>query len=585
MIIGGFILTELKKETIDIAAGRKKAELVIKNANIVNVFSAEIVFGNLAVHKGKIIGIGSYEGNQEIDAECKYIIPGLIDAHVHIESSLLSPERFAEMILPKGTTSIIADPHEIANVCGLKGVNYMLDSTEHLPVNTFFMIPSCVPAAEFENSGAVLTNKEIESVMDQERVLGLGEMMDYPGLISGKKEVIDKINTAKKSGKQIDGHSPLLEGKELTAYAASGVKTDHECSTVEEMKERINRGMHVLLREGSAARNLTDLLKGVNRNNSRRCLFCTDDRQPQDILQEGHINNHLRIAVSQGIDPAAAVQMATINAAECYGLTWKGAVAPGYDADFVIVDDLKDFNPAAVFVNGELAAENGKILKKIPIRKNRDVLNTVSIKEFSIDDIALKLNTSDVVKVIKLSPHSLFTESAARKVDRDENNTFLFNKHLDILKLVVVERHKKTGNIGIGLVENYKMRGGAIATSIAHDSHNIIAVGDSDIDIYGAVKEIERINGGIAICSEGKILHSLPLPIAGLMSSLKPEELQAELTVMQEIAFNKLHVNKELDPFMTLSFLALPVIPQLKLTDQGLFDVLQFTFTDICIKS
>ncbi|MCF7945006.1 MAG: adenine deaminase [Spirochaetia bacterium] len=577
-------MTELKKETIDIAAGRKKAELVIKNANIVNVFSAEIVFGNVAVHKGKIIGIGSYEGYEEIDAECKYIIPGLIDAHVHIESSLLSPERFTEMILPKGTTSIIADPHEIANVCGLKGVNYMLDSTEHMPLNTFFMIPSCVPATKFENSGAVLTNKEIESVMNQERVLGLGEMMDYPGLISGNKEVIDKINTAKKFGKQVDGHSPLLEGKELTAYAASGVKTDHECSTVEEMKERINRGMYVLLREGSAARNLTDLLKGVNRNNSRRCLFCTDDRQPQDILHEGHINNHLRIAVSQGIEPAVAVQMATINAAECYGLTWKGAVAPGYDADFVIVDDLKDFYPAAVFVNGELVAENEKMMKSIPLMENKDVLNTVSIKDFTIEDLSLKLDISDIVKVIKLSPHSLFTESAARKVDRDENNIFLFNKRLDILKLVVVERHKKTGNIGIGLLENYKLKGGAIATSIAHDSHNIIAVGDSDIDIHGAVKEIERINGGIAICSEGKILHSLSLPIAGLMSNLKPEELQNELNIMQEIAFNKLYVNKELDPFMTLSFLALPVIPQLKLTDQGLFDVLRFTFTDICIK-
>lgn len=567
---------------IDVASGRKKADLVIKHAKIVDVFNHKIVEGSLAIADGLIIGIGAYEGEEEVDAHDTYIIPGLIDSHVHIESSMTSPERFVEAVLPCGTTTVIADPHEISNVCGLTGIQYMLDATEELPMNIYFMLPSCVPATTFEHSGAVLGAKELEQFMGHQRVLGLGEMMDYPGVVHGSDDMLEKLSLAASYGKMIDGHSPMLEGKELTAYAVAGIGTDHECSTVDEMQDRLSRGMYVLIRQGSAARNLPDLIRGVNEQNSRRCLFCTDDRQPDDILNAGHIDNHLRLAVSYGMDPITAVQIATINAAECYGLQNVGAIAPGYAADFLVVDSLEQFHVEQVYVHGKLQAAGGRLITPLKMVSAASVTGTVDVKEFSKDALALPLK-SDLARVIRIAPHSLVTENVVRKVFRDENGCFTANKRLDLLKMVVVERHNGTGDIGLGIVENYHLTGGAVATTIAHDSHNIIAIGDNDEDIFLAIKQIIDMSGGITMCSKGKILDSLPLPIAGLMSDRSAEYVNTKLQQMHRIAFETFNINREIDPFMTLSFMALPVIPDLKLTDMGLFDVREFSFTDISV--
>ncbi len=570
----------LISDLIEVATGRRKADLVIKHARIVDVFSHKITEGSLAVVKGFIAGIGAYEGENEIDAHNKYIIPGLIDSHVHIESAMVSPEHFIEAILPCGTTTIIADPHEISNVCGLDGIKYMLDATKQCPMNVYIMLPSCVPVTTFEHSGANLGAEELKTYIGHPRVLGLGEMMDYPGVVHGNAEIIKKIALAKSMNKVIDGHSPMLEGKDLTAYAAVGIITDHECSTVEEMNDRIARGMYVLIRQGSAAKNLPDLIRGVNEKNSRRCLFCTDDRQPNDILHVGHINNHLRMAVSSGVDAITAIQMATINAAECYGLNHVGALAPGYAADMIIVDDLRQFSVDKVFVHGKLEAASGRILHAVPVTSIGPVAGTVHVQGFTRDSLKLPLK-SDFAHVIRITPHSLVTEHVVRKVFTDDHGNFVSDSTLDLLKLVVIERHKNTGNAGLGIVENYQLKGGAIATSIAHDSHNIIAIGDNDEDIYMVIQQIIKLSGGITMCAQGHILDSLPLPIAGIMSDRSAAYVDEKLQSMHKTAFETFHINKEIDPFMTLSFMALPVIPNIKLTDMGLFDVRNFKFINI----
>lgn len=567
------------KSNIDLAAGRKKAELVLKNGKIINVFSHEIIEGDIAIDKGKIVGIGEYEGEEEIDLEGKYISPGLIDGHVHIESSMVSPPQFARTVLPTGTTTIIADPHEIANVCGLEGIRYMIDSSENLPMNIFFMLPSCVPATSFENSGAVLDAKKLEKLIHNDKVLGLGELMDYPSVINGDKGVIEKIKIA--GDKLIDGHGPDIEGKDLNAYAMAGVRTEHECSTVEEMINRLRLGMYILIRQGSAARNLETLIRAVNKENLRRCLFCTDDRHPEDILNKGHIDNNVRLAIKNGLDPISAIKMGSINAAECYGLKEIGAIAPGYNADLLILDDLDKFNVVEVYKDGKIVARDKRALFDVVSPDNSKVVDTINIGDINKEDLEIKLD-NDIVNVMRLLPHSLVTEKVVRKVGT-ENGLFKHHRSLDILKIAVVERHKATGNIGLGLVENFKLKNGAIASTIAHDSHNLIVIGDNDKDMLLAIKEVSSIGGGIAICSEGKVLNSVSLPIAGLMSDMSMEDVDDKLSHMLEIAYNKLHVNRDIDPFMTLSFLALPVIPEIKVTDMGLFDVTKFDFTDIVI--
>lgn len=567
------------KSLIDLAMKNKHADLVLKNAKVVNVFSHEIITQDVAVHNGIIVGLGNYDGKVNIDLNGKFIVPGLIDSHVHIESAMVSPSEFAKAIVPRGTTTIIADPHEIANVCGLNGIEYMLKSSEDLPLDVYLMLPSCVPATNFENSGAVLKANDLGKFINNKRVLGLGEMMNYPGVIYKDDDVIDKLELAHSNDKFIDGHGPGIKNEQLNAYVLSGVKTEHECSTVEEMLDRIRLGMYVMIREGSAARNLETLVRGVNNFNYERCLFCTDDKHPQHIIENGHIDNNVRLAIKNGIDPISAIQMATINAANCYNLKNIGAIALGYNADMLIVDDLKEFNIEKVYKNGILVGENSKYIFNTVEVDNSKVVDTVNISNINKEDLAIKIN-EDVVNVIRLHPHSLLTEKVKRKVDV-ENNEFRYNNKLDILKLVVVERHKNTKNIGLGLVENFKLKSGAIASTISHDSHNIIVVGDNDEDILNAIEEVKKLSGGIAISSNKIILDSLSLPIGGVMSDKSIEFVNGKLNNMLYIAYNILHVNKDIDPFMTLSFLALPVIPQIKLTDKGLFDVSKFEFIHI----
>ncbi|SKC54872.1 adenine deaminase [Maledivibacter halophilus] len=568
------------KKRIDIAAGRVDGDLVLKNAKIVDVFSEEIIEGDIAISDGRIAGIGEYAGKEEIDLNGKYVAPGLIDGHVHIESSMVTPSQFAKAIVPHGTTTIIADPHEIANVCGLDGIEYILEGSRDIPLDVFVMLPSCVPATDFENSGAELCATELEKMINSDRVLGLGELMDYPGVIGGHKGVVEKIKMA--GDKLKDGHGPGIAGKELNAYVSAGIKTEHECTTVEEMQDRIRLGMYILIREGSAARNLEALVKGITRANLRRTLFCTDDRHPEDILNDGHIDNNIRLAIRNGIKPIAAIKIASLNAAECYRLYDRGAIVPGYLADLIVIDDMESFNIEKVFKEGKLVAKDSKALFEVKVKNNSKVIDTVKLSEVNKDMLKIKLE-SDIVNVMRLSAHSLVTKKVIRKVDT-EGGYFKYNDMLDILKLVVIERHNRTGNIGLGLVENFNLRSGAIASTVAHDSHNLITAGDNDEDILLAIKEIDEIGGGITICSKGKVLKSLPLPIAGLMSDKALDEVSAELKEMLKIAYD-MGVNKDIDPFMTLAFLALPVIPELKLTDVGLFDVTKFDFIDLSVKS
>ncbi len=580
---GGKRMTDKIKHLIDVAAKRKKAKLLLKNCRIVDVFSGEIVEGNLAIDSGKIIGIGDYQGLKEIDLNGKFLAPGLIDSHVHMESSMISPGQFARAVVPRGTTGVVTDPHEIANGCGLEGIKFMMESSRDLPLNVYFMLPSCVPATPFENSGAVLEAGDLEKLIDDPMVLGLGEMMNYPGVIEGNDKIVDKLKLAQDNSKIVDGHSPDIVAEKLNAYVIGGIKTDHECSTVEEMKERLRRGMYISIREGSAARNLEALIEGITPENKRRCLFCTDDRHPEDIIEKGHIDNNVRTAIRKGIDPISAIKMATINVCECYGIKNLGAIAPGYDADLIVLDSLEDFNVVEVIKDGSFVAREGKPLFEVEKEDTSKVTDTINFKDIEENDLKVKL-TSNRANVMKLISHSLLTEKVIREVERDTDGCFKFNKDKDLLKLAVIERHNATGNIGFSLVENFNLRGGAIASTVSNDSHNILVIGDNDSDMYLAVEEIKKMQGGVIITSGGEVLKKLELPIAGLMSDKPIEVVKDTLEEMHRIAYDRLGVNRDLDPFMTLAFLALPVIPDIKVTDKGLFDVVNFKFIDISVK-
>ncbi len=569
-----------QKRFIDVAAGRKKADLVFKNARIVNVFTREVIDGSIAVDQGKIAGIGAYQGRVEIDLNGQYAAPGLIDSHVHIESSLVSPEQFACLVLPRGTTSVIADPHEIANVCGLDGIRYMIDAAREVPLDVYYMVPSCVPATRFENAGAVLDATAIESIIDHPNILGLGEMMDYPSVVNAEDGTLAKLATASVRHKLIDGHCPMLEGRQLTAYAAAGVQTDHECSTLEEMRDRLRLGMRVLIREGSAAKNLAVLIKGIDADNSRRCTFCTDDKQPEDIFKDGHIDFNIRLAVDNGLDPLMAIQMATINAAEGYGLKGKGAIAPGYDADLVILENLNTFAIKAVYKLGEKVAEDGVPLFQVSTPASNTVRNTVNLPSLNTASFNIKL-TSDLVHVIHIHPDTLITEKVIRRVSRNKAGFFEVERKLDIRKIAVIERHRGSGNIGLGLVEGYGVTNGAVGLTIAHDSHNLVIAGDSDEDMKLAAEELGRIGGGVVLVKDGRVLDSLSLPIAGLITNESAEKVNNDVQRLSRRAYDELSVNSAIDPIVMLSFLTLPVIPELKITDKGLFDVIAFDFIDI----
>lgn len=569
-------------ELIEVASQRKPASLCIRNAKVVDVFNRKVFESDVLIQNDRIAGFakcGEGKGDEIFDANFSYMIPGFIDSHVHIESSHCTPEVFSNLLVPNGVTAAIADPHEICNCHGLDGLDYMIEASEDLPLKIHLMIPSCVPATDFENSGSVMDASEIEKRIDHKRVLGLGEMMDYPGVINNREDVIDKIQLAYEHGKIMDGHSPNIFNKELDAYSAAGIKTDHECTTKEELEDRITRGMYVMLREGTVCRDELNLLKGVTEKNYKRCLFCTDDRQVTSLLEEGSINNNVRLAVANGLDPFIAIAMATTNSAECYNLKDVGAIAPRYFANFSLTKNLKDFNMEYVFIDGKLVAKDGKMINEAKIKEiPSKVRTTMNVKDFSLERLQLKLK-SNRVRIIDIIPGGVVTAKGEATV-KVENGLYKYEDD-DICKIVVVERHKATGNVAVALLRGFGLKQGAIANSVAHDSHNIIAAGKSDEDIFLAIKELIRIEGGMTLALNGEIIDSLSHPIAGLMSDKEATVVSQGLERLVKTAYEKLEVSREIDPFMTLCFMSLPVIPEYKITDSGLFDVTAFEYVDI----
>ena len=558
---------ELKK-LIDTAAGRIPADLVIKNCKVVNVFSGKIQEGDIAFSGDQIAGIGEYEGKEVIDAEGRYAAPGFIDSHIHIESSYVCPEEIGRLLVPHGGTTIMADPHEIVNVCGIAGLDYMMKAAENTVLDVKYELPSCVPATPWEHSGAVIDAEAMKEPITREGIAGLGEFMNFPGVINAADSDLDKIIVAKREGKFVDGHGPGIAGKDLNAYAAARIAADHECSTVEEMNDRLDRGMYILLRQGSACHNLRTLIKGVTPENSRRCLLCSDDRQPKTILHEGHLDNHLRICVEEGLD------------AECFDLKDRGAIAPGYRADVVLLDDLKDFHVNRVFIQGALVAEEGKYLPEIKRYDISTVKGSVIVKDFSAEKFKMHLK-SNKVNVIKILPGGVVTAKDTAEIQLDENGEFVRNPEEDIVKVAVVERHQGTGNVACGFLKGYGIKAGAVALSIAHDSHNIIVVGVSDEEMEFAVNSLIAQEGGMVLVREGKVLESMPMPIAGLMSDQSGEWVDEKLTAIHAKAYEELGIAGDVEPVMTLCFMSLAVIPEVKLTDMGLFDVTTFSFIPV----
>lgn len=553
------------------AAYEGKNTLVIKNANVVNVFTDEIVRADVAVYEDVIIGVGSYSGENEIDAGGAYLAPGFIDAHVHIESSMVIPSSFMKVIMPHGTTTVIADPHEIANVAGAAGIRAMYKLTDELPLRVLFMLPSCVPATPFEHSGAKLVAEDMEQFMHKSRILGLGEVMDANSVINCSQEMLDKLRLFDK--RPIDGHAPMLEGMGLNAYRVAGAFSDHECSTYEEVKQKLATGMNILLRIGSAANNMDDVLRRIAQEKlpTRNMMFCTDDKHIEDIRREGHINANARMAVAAGIDPIDAIKMASYNAARAYGIRGVGAIAPGYKADMVLLEDLKDFKVKQV-ISRFGRPYTGEEQIPSPILPPQ-VFNSVRLPEISKYDLALRCHVS--APVIKMIPHQLVTELVYRDVERDENGCFIPSEGM--VKLAVIERHHATGSMAVGILEGLGIKHGAVASTVAHDSHNLVVAGDNDEDMLMAIESLRDCGGGYSVVSRGVVLARLPLPIAGLMTAAPVNDV---LEIQQALldALYSLGAKQDSDPLIALSFMALPVIPAVKLTDEGLFDAVNFKF-------
>jgi len=571
------------KKLIDTAAGRIPADLLIKNGIVADVFSGSFIEKDLVISGGLIAALverGTYKGVEVIDAGGQYVLPGFIDSHIHIESSFLSPGELGRLLLPLGTCTIIADPHEIVNVCGIAGLNYMLTAADDTIMDIKYMLPSCVPATPFENSGAALDANALAGSIRNERILGLGELMNYTGVVNNDGGVMDKILLALSMGKLIDGHSPALKGRQLNAYAAASIHTDHECSTIEEMELRLSMGMYVMLRQGSACHDLRALIPALTAENSRRCVLCSDDYQPRTIFEQGHINNDLRICVEEGISPMTALRMATLNAAECFRLHDRGGLAPGLRADIVIAEDVKNFKASKVFVEGKVYAENGVYLPRLNLSVDSSVLGSFHVKDFSVKKLALNFFSEDAW-VIDVNGGSVVTGKAKVKVKLDDDGNYLHDPASGIAKIAVVERHRNTGNVGVGLIRGYGIKKGAVAISVAHDSHNIIVVGVNDGEMAAAVERLIAIGGGAVLVLNRLVLEEMPLPIGGIMSDQSGELVDAKLKSLEQKAVEKLGVSKNVDPLMTLCFMALPVIPELKITDMGLFDVNKFEFIQV----
>lgn len=551
-----------KQRIIAVAAGREKADLVLKNAKYLNVFSNEFLCGDIAVANGLIAGVGKYDGKTEIDVSGKLVLPGFIDAHIHLESSMVTPAEFAKAVVAHGTTTVITDPHEITNVMGIDGVEYMIQASQNLPIDVHFMMPSCVPATEIDESGAELDCKDIDLYLDNKKVLGLAEMMNYVGVINGDKNVLSKIVTSQAHHKKIDGHAPELSGNDLNAYIAAGVYSDHECSTFENALEKLRKGQFIMIREGTAAHNLKALMPLLTQQYYSRCMFATDDKHPSDLLYGGHIDYIVKQALKNGADPIVALKTATHHAARYFLLNNKGAIASGYLADIVVADNLEDFNVETVFKCGKLVFD-GEV-KDFSAPTVDEKLAEKCFDTFHLDSVTpSSFKVDGKLGLIGLVGGELLTRNLGTADKIDVEN--------DILKIACIERHKGTNHIGVGYVKGYSLKSGAVATSVAHDSHNIITVGCNDDDIAVAVNAIKDSKGGIAVVENGKIKALLELPIAGLMSDEPLTTVNEKLENAKSSAY-ELGADKSIDPFMTLSFLSLPVIPSLRITTKGVFD-------------
>ena len=562
-------------DVIRVARGDVPCDLVLKGGLLVNVLSGEIYQADVGIFGGMVVGVGKYRGREEVDVGGKHLCPGFIDGHVHIESSMVEVREFAKAVVPLGTTSVVIDPHEIANVFGLEGIQYMLKSSKFNPLNVFLMLPSCVPATEFETSGSALKGFDLYPLLAEKWVLGVGEVMNYQGVLREDQDILDKITMSDE--KRVDGHAPGLSGRDLCAYVAVGVGSDHEGTTVAEVREKLRLGLHIMIREGSLTKNLKDLLPVITPYNISRCLFVTDDRHPKDILGEGHVDYMVRMAIESGLDPVSAIRLATINTAEYFKLDKLGAIAPGFVADILVLDSLEEVRIGRVYKRGDLVAEDGKLLQ-LPVEPPRIPLrSSVNLKFLTLEDFKIPARGSKM-RTIEIVPQQILTREylAPAKV---ENGYAVSDPENDIVKVAVIERHHASDNIGRGFVKGLGLKRGAIASSVSHDSHNIVVAGVTDEDMLEAVIEIARMKGGLSIVADGKVLGRLPLPIAGLMSDQSMARVRDDLESLSEIAAS-LGV-KVKDPFMALSFISLPVVPDIKLTDLGLFDVKNFKFIDV----
>jgi adenine deaminase len=562
-------------DVIRVARGEEPCDLVIRGGEVINVLSGEIHKADVAIFDGMVVGLGDYEGREEADVSGKYLAPGFIDGHVHIESSMVEVREFAKAVVPRGTTSVVVDPHEIANVFGLEGIQYMLRSSKFNPLNVFLMLPSCVPATHFETSGSSLKGFDLYPFLNEKWVLGIGEVMNYPGVLRQDQDILDKITMAQE--KRVDGHAPGVSGNDLCAYIAAGIGSDHESTTVEEVREKLRLGMHIMIREGSLTKNLRDLIPAVNVNNLSRCFFVTDDRHPKDILDEGHIDFMVRTAIEMGIDPVSAVRLATINCADYFKLDKLGAIAPGYIADILVLDSLDEPRVEMVFKRGLLAARDGEILAleveppKVPLR------GSINIKLLTLDDFRIPAKGKRI-RIIQVHPKAIKTSEVIADARIEDGDAVSDPEH-DTMKVLVIERHHASDKIGRGFVKGLGMKRGAIASSVSHDSHNIVVVGANDEDMLEAVIQICRMNGGLAVVDGGKVLASVPLPVAGLMSEEPMAEVRDEIEKLDKAART---IGIMIDePFMTISFVTLAVVPELKLTDLGLFNVNTFKFVNL----
>ncbi len=563
---------------INVAMGKRPADLLLKNARVVSVFMGRVERADVAVADGVIVGFGAYKAKRTLDLKGAFLTSGFVDSHMHIESTLLTPAHFASVVVPKGTTTVVADPHEIANVMGLRGIDYMLRASGPLPLDIYIALPSCVPATNLETSGARLGAASLRRMAYHKRVIGIGEVMDWPGVIHARRDLLEKLII--KRGMRVDGHAPGVTGKELNAYIMGNISSDHESTRASEALEKLRDGLHIMIREGSGAKNLAELAKIVRPFNSHRMMLCTDDRNPSDLLKEGHMDHVLRKAVRLGIPPLTAIQMATNHPSYYFRFPLKkGAVAVGYQADLVVMQDLRRFKAEMVFKDGHLVAKNGELVKKCRVVSSGDVRTTMNVKDLTKERLKIR-SSRENIRVIELMPHQLTTKERIFRAKRDISGNVVSDTGRDILKLVVVERHKGTGNIGIGFVKGFGLKRGALASSIAHDSHNIIAVGVDDADIFCAVNSVISSGGGLAIADRGRVIDILKLPVAGLMSDMRAEDVAAELVALGKIAKGLGSTINE--PFQVLSFLALPVIPELKLTDLGLVDVRKMRHVDLC---